>query len=180
MLKIVAQFIPNYAMNIYLLPLELCKELELMMNAYWWGKTSNGGRSIHWFRWDLMCKPKVMGGIGFKRLHDFNIAMLGKQCWKLITNPNSLVARILKARYYSRSSFVDATVGFNPSYTWRSIMAAKHVVVKGSHMQIGSGQQVQISKDPWLHDADNGFITTELVENIAEAKVNCLMVPGHR
>ena len=78
MLKTVAQSIPNYAMNIYLLPLELCKELELMMNAYWWGNSSNGGRGIHWFRWDLMCKPKAMGGIGFKRIHDFNIAMLGK------------------------------------------------------------------------------------------------------
>ncbi|KAH9778582.1 reverse transcriptase domain-containing protein [Citrus sinensis] len=113
MLKTFAQSILNYAMNIYLLPLELCKELELMMNAYWWGNTS-------------------------------------KQCWKLITNPNSLVARILKARYYPRSSFVDATVGFNPSYTWRSIMAAKHVVVQ------------------------------ELAENIAKVKVNCLMVPGQR
>lgn len=150
------------------------------MNAYWWGNTSNGGRGIHWFRWELMCKPKAMGGIRFKRLHDFNIAMLGKQCWKLITTPNSLVVRILKARYYPRSSFADATVGFNPSYTWRSIMAAKHVVVKGSRIQIGSGQQVHITKDPWLPDADNGFITTDLAENIAKAMVNCLMVPGQR
>ena len=50
MLKTVAQSIPNYAMNNYLLPLELCTELELMMNAYWWGNTSNSGRGIHWFR----------------------------------------------------------------------------------------------------------------------------------
>jgi len=104
-----------------------------------------------------------MGGIGFKRLHDFNIAMLGKQCWKLITNPNSLVARIRKALYYPRSSFADATVGFNPSYTWRSIMAAKLIVVKGSRIQIGSGQQVHITKDPWLPDADNGFIVVMTV-----------------
>ncbi|KAH9768702.1 reverse transcriptase domain-containing protein [Citrus sinensis] len=180
MLKTVAQAIPNYAMNIYLLPLDLCKELELMMNAFWWGTTRNGGRGIHWLRWDLMCKPKSMGGVGFKRLHDFNIAILGKQCWKLITNLNSLVARILKARYYPRSSFADATIGFNPSYTWRSIMAAKHVVVKGSHIKIGSGQQVQINKDPWRHDADNGFITTELAKNIATATVNCLMALGQR
>ena len=48
MLKTVAQVIPNYAMNIYLLPLDLCKELEIMMNSYWWGSTRNEGKGIHW------------------------------------------------------------------------------------------------------------------------------------
>ncbi|XP_024039551.1 uncharacterized protein LOC112098152 [Citrus clementina] len=180
MLKIVAQALPNYAMNIYLLPLDLCKELEIMMNSYWWGNKRNGGKSIHWLRWDSMCKPKSVGGIGFKKIHDFNIAMLGKQCWKLMTDPHSLVARILKARYYPRSSFTDASVGFNPSYTWRSLMAAKNFVVNGSRIQIGDGQQVQLSKDPWLPDVHNGFITSELDESLATATVDCLMVPGQR
>ena len=180
MLKTVAQAILNYAMNIYLLPLDLCKELEIMMNSFWWGNNRQGGRGIKWLQWDLLCKPKSVGGIGFKRIHDFNIAMLGKQCWKLMTHPHSLVARVLKARYYPRSSFVDATVGFNPSYTWRSIMAAKQVVVKGSRIQIGSGQQVQINKDSWLLDEDNGFITTVLDERVATATVNSIMVPGQR
>lgn len=128
MLKTLAQALPNYAMNIYLLPLELCKELEIMMKSFWWETKRNGDRGIQWGRWDSMCKPKSLGGIGFKRIHEFNIAMLGKQCWKLMTTPQSLVVRILKARYYPRSAFTDATLGFNPSYTWRSIMATKHVV----------------------------------------------------
>ena len=33
-LKTVAQAMPNYAMNIYLLPFDLCKELEIMMNSF--------------------------------------------------------------------------------------------------------------------------------------------------
>ncbi|XP_024044748.1 uncharacterized protein LOC112100221 [Citrus clementina] len=141
-LKTVAQTIPNYAMNIYLLHVDLCKELEIMMNSFWWGTKRNEDRGIHWRRWDSMCKPKSFGGIGFKKIRDFNIAMLGKQCWKLMTNPQSLVARILKAKYYPRSVFIEASVGFNPSYTWRSIMATQHVVVQGSRLRIGSGQQV--------------------------------------
>ena len=50
MLKTVAQAIPNYAMNIYLLPLDLCKELEVMMNSFWWGNNRQGGRGIRWLR----------------------------------------------------------------------------------------------------------------------------------
>ena len=29
-------------------------------------------------RWDAICQPKLAGGIGFKKLHAFNLAMLGK------------------------------------------------------------------------------------------------------
>ena len=47
-----------------------------------------------------MCKSKMNGGIGFRNLQAFNLAMLAKQGWRLISNPNSLVAQIYKARYY--------------------------------------------------------------------------------
>ena len=37
LLKIVAQAMLKYVMNLYLLPLNLCKELKIMMNSFWWG-----------------------------------------------------------------------------------------------------------------------------------------------
>lgn len=79
--------------------------------------------------WEKLCKPKVHEGIGFKQLHSFNIAMLGKQGQRLLSNPDSLVVRILKARYYPLSFFGKATVGNNPSYAWLSIMAAYTVII---------------------------------------------------
>ena len=59
-------------------------------------------------RWDKKHKldlleyyvPKMRGGLGFKNLRDFNLAMLGKQGWKLVSRPDSLIARVLKAKYY--------------------------------------------------------------------------------
>ena len=57
-LKTVAQAMPNYAMNIFLLPRELCRELEKMMNSFWWGRNQNGSRGINWINWERMCKPK--------------------------------------------------------------------------------------------------------------------------
>ncbi|XP_024043004.1 uncharacterized protein LOC112099765 [Citrus clementina] len=131
-------------------------------------------------KWDLLCKPKTNGGIGLKNLHDFNVAMLGKQVWKLLTNLKSLIGQIFKARYFPRTSIVEADLGHNPSFVWRSLMAAKHIIVRGSRIQVGSGQNTLIGSDPWLPDAANGFISTSLNEILATAPVSSLMVPGQR
>ncbi|XP_043816077.1 uncharacterized protein LOC110622082 [Manihot esculenta] len=40
-----------------------------------------------------MSQPKFVGGLGFKKLREFNLAMVGKQAWNIVTNPSSLVAR---------------------------------------------------------------------------------------
>ena len=46
--------------------------------------------------------------------------------------------------------FVQATMGRNLSYVWRSIMAAQEVVKRGIRWQVGNGQKIQIWKDRWL------------------------------
>ncbi|XP_019173822.1 PREDICTED: uncharacterized protein LOC109169394 [Ipomoea nil] len=97
LLKSVAQAMPTYTMSIYLLPSSLCVSLERLMNRYWWGRAGDEG-GIHWLAWDRMCKPKKFGGMRFKRLREFNLALLGKQGWRLLTNPCSLMARVFKAR----------------------------------------------------------------------------------
>ncbi|KAH9752558.1 putative reverse transcriptase/RNA-dependent DNA polymerase [Citrus sinensis] len=150
------------------------------MNSFWWGSIHEGRGGIRWMKWNLLCKPKTTGGIGFKNLHAFNVAMLGKQVWKLLTNPESLLGQIFKARYFPRTSIVEAVLGHNPSFVWRSLLAAKHIIVRSSRIQVGSGQNTLIGSDPWLPDADNGFISTSLNESIVSAPISSLMVPGQR
>lgn len=54
----------------------------------------------------------------FKNLTAFNTAMLGKQGWRIMTNPNTHISRLLKAMYFPQRQFVDSTVGHNPSFVW--------------------------------------------------------------
>ncbi|KAM1054868.1 hypothetical protein ACFX2J_002156 [Malus domestica] len=44
----------------------------------------------------------------FRNLHEFNLALLEKQCWRLIHEPNSLWAQMFKGRYYSDCSIFYA------------------------------------------------------------------------
>ena len=97
-----------------------------------------------------MCKSKMNGGIGFRNLQAFNLAMLAKQGWRLISNPNSLVAQIYKARYYQRGDVFQAKLGFSPSYTWRSIFNGLEVVKRGTRWRVGNGERILIWEDKWL------------------------------
>lgn len=180
LLKSVIQSIPSYVASVFLLPNRLCKEMEVLMNRFWWLSDVGTNKGIRWMSWNNMCHPKKYGGMGFKRIHEFNLAMLGKQAWRILTEPNSFIARLLKARYFPKYSFGEAGLGNNPSYVWRSILAAQHLVVNGSVMKIGKGDSVNVWRDLWLPVSGHRRITTQVYPGLEEAKVCSLMKSDSR
>lgn len=40
-------------------------------------------------------------GVSVRMIHEFNLALLAKQLWRLVQFSDSLVARVMKVRYYS-------------------------------------------------------------------------------
>ena len=77
-----------------------------------------------WISWEKLCAPKACRGMGFKQLEEFNLAMLAKQGWRLQTGVDSLLVWVFKVKYFPNSDFKSASLGSNPSYAWRSLMAA--------------------------------------------------------
>ncbi|XP_074318814.1 uncharacterized protein LOC141655456 [Silene latifolia] len=91
------------------------------------------------------------------------MAMLGKQAWRLVTETDSLLARLLRAKYYSGKSFMRAELGRNPSYTWKGIWEAKGVVMRGGIRRVGNGQGTKVWGDPWIRSSNSGHVLSPRV-----------------
>ncbi|GMI83381.1 hypothetical protein HRI_002007400 [Hibiscus trionum] len=164
-IKSVLQSIPMYAMSCFLLPKSFCRELEAIAAKFWWQK-SKEKRGIHWCDWSFLRKLKDSGGMGFRDLRKFNIALLAKQGWRLMSNPSSLVSRLLKAKYYKETNFLGSNLGNRPSFIWKSIWCAKGLLSLGLNWRIGSGSKVSIWDDPWLPVKENPRITSPRTDTV--------------
>ncbi|GAA0158174.1 hypothetical protein LIER_15269 [Lithospermum erythrorhizon] len=87
-----------------------------------------------------------------------NLAMLAKQGWRVATQEASLLFKLLKGKYFRRSSFSHAKLGANPSYGWRSLLEGRKVLEKGARWRIGDGRSINFWTEPWIPRKTNFHI----------------------
>ncbi|KAE8656259.1 hypothetical protein F3Y22_tig00117005pilonHSYRG00262 [Hibiscus syriacus] len=147
-IKSVVQALPAYAMTCYLLPEGVIEDIKSQARSYWWsGKQNSRGWAM--VAWDKICQPKKFGGMGFRDLRLFNVALLGNQIWRFIQDEQSLAFKVLKAKYFPSSSFFEAKLGANFSYAWASLMKAKEELNDGFFWRVGIDSEARMFEDNW-------------------------------
>jgi hypothetical protein len=117
--------------------------------------------------------------MGFRDLRMFNQALLVRQAWRLVQLPNSLCARVLKAKYYPNGEVIDIVFPSDASPTWRAIEHELALLKRGIIWSIGSGTKVQIWRDSWFPWPPSLKINGR--KGRARLRwVSQLMVPGRR
>ncbi|KAL0421138.1 UNVERIFIED_CONTAM: hypothetical protein Slati_3136700 [Sesamum latifolium] len=117
----------------FMLGATLLGETQSMVANFWWSNRET--HIIH------ICESKLAGGLGFRRLQLFNLVMLAKQLWRILTQPEKLLSRVLKAICFLNRDVFSATLGRHPSFTWRSVMAAQNLFRVGCRWRVGSGDR---------------------------------------
>lgn len=149
LIKAVAQAIPTYAMSCFDLTKSLCNDISAMIGRFWWAQQENE-KKMHLLSWSTLTSRKEKGGLGYRDLHMFILAMLGRQAWRMLQNFESLCARLLKARYWPNGELLQVQEHPGISYTWRSFVRGIRALEKGLIWRVGNGQQIRIWEDPWL------------------------------
>jgi hypothetical protein len=97
-----------------------------------------------------MTSPKSFGGLGFRDMGCFNQALLARQAWRLLTTPDSLCARVLKARYYPNESLMDTAFPRDSSASWKGIEYGLELLKRGVVWRVGNGQSIKIWRHCWV------------------------------
>jgi hypothetical protein len=123
--------------------------INSMLRSFWWG-SKDGNRKPCWVSWETMCSPKFPGVMGFRDIELFNLAMLARQAWRILQNPEALSSRILKAVYFPNTDFLEASLGSSPSHVWRAIVEGKETMKQGLIRRIGTGENTHAWNHNWL------------------------------
>ena len=120
---------------------------------------------MHWCSWGGLAREKKEGGLGFKDLQNFNKALLAKQVWRLISKPNLLVSKVLRAKYFHRDSIFNCKVPKCVSWIWQSLMNVREFVCNGTRKKIGNGKATNIWEDNWIPGNEKGKVTSVMPQN---------------
>lgn len=63
-----------------------------------------------------MCKPKEIGGLGFRLFKDINMALLSKLAWKVAMDEDNIWCRLLRAKYLREKSMFEYELDKKVSY----------------------------------------------------------------
>lgn len=110
-----------------------------------------------------MRELKENDGLGFQSFGNFNIALLAKQGWHLIQQPDSLLAKVMKAKYYPILDFLHSNLKHGLSYAWRSIWVARKVLDDGLSRCVIDGASISIFNHKLT--GNNLFQLTMIVNN---------------
>jgi len=77
LLKAVLTSLPVYALSFFKAPSSIISSIESLLNNFFWGE-SEDCRKITWIGWNTLWSKKEHGGLGVRKLKEFNIALVGK------------------------------------------------------------------------------------------------------
>lgn len=131
-------------------------------------------------KWERLCMPKGMGGLWFRDMRLFNLALLGRQVWRLINAKDTPCYQVLSSKYFPDGSIFNAKNMDKPSFAWNSIQAAAMELKDGFGWQIGDGSKVNTRKDRWSFEGLNGKSIGNLAYMNSLSTMHYLWLPRAR
>ena len=112
--------------------------------AFWWSHDHSENK-LHLINWDKISQPKKLGGLGIKKFKCMNQAMLNKKYWRICQNPQSLLAKAFKARYFPTCSIQDCKSKPHHSWVWRNIIQQENHFLREGKWRVGNGYNIPLN-----------------------------------
>lgn len=178
--KSVLSSLPLYFFSLFKAPMKVIHELEAIRRKFIWGGCGNV-KKINWIAWDVLIRPKHMGGLGIGCLKEMNIALLSKWLWRLKIQQKSFwfscISSIHKIQHIDGKPLALKSI----HGTWLPIteiekdLTGWNISLKNLFTRkVGNGDNTHFWKDIWYSDIALKEAFPRLYS--IEANKNCLIV----
>jgi len=176
LLNSVLSSLPVYALSFFKAPSGIISFIESILNCFFFfflGGGSDDHRKITWVDCNTICGSKEVGGFGVRRINEFNIALLGNWCWRVLTKSSSLWFRVLSARYGMEGGSLKGG-GREASLWWWDIYLLCRDRWFNDHVErsLGNGKHTLFWSDVWCGEVSFKIRFSRLFELSAFKEVS--------
>jgi hypothetical protein len=150
LIKSMAASIPSYAMSSFLMPISFSSSLDRMFKNFWWGFSKDKARNLSLKSWNSIYLSKHEEGLGFCRMHEFNLSLITKLGWKMITKTDCLWVKQLQNKYIKYGDFLSSPNSSSVSWLWKGIQKIKPFLLAGACLKVSRNSSAPIWSSNWV------------------------------
>ncbi|GJX28323.1 putative RNA-directed DNA polymerase [Tanacetum coccineum] len=137
-----------YWSSVFILPKTIAYDIERLMRDFIWnfGEFKRGKSKVNW---DAVCKPKVEGGLGIKSLNSWNISLMSKHIWNIVTHKESLWVKWINVYKLKGRSFWDIPEKAGACWAWKNLLRYRDLFRDHIVHKIGDGLSTSLWFDNW-------------------------------
>ncbi|GJR41735.1 putative RNA-directed DNA polymerase [Tanacetum coccineum] len=134
--------------SVFMLPSHVLLDIEQIMRRFLWshGNTQKGQAKV---AWDIICLPRIEGGLSIRRLDPFNKALMVTHVWKLINHKESLWVQWIHTYKLLSRNFWDVPCHGNMTWGWRKIFQLRLLIREFIWYKVGNGSSISVWHDKW-------------------------------
>jgi hypothetical protein len=137
-------------MSSFLIPISLSSSLDRMFKNFWWEFPKDRARNLYLKSWSSICLPKHEGGLGFRQMHEFNLSLITKLGWKMITKTNCQWVEQLQNKYIKYGDFLSSPISSSASWLWKGTQKIKPFISAGACLRVFRNSTAPIWSSNWV------------------------------
>ncbi|RVW59605.1 putative ribonuclease H protein [Vitis vinifera] len=131
------------------IPVSIASKIEKLQRDFLWSRPREG-KKYHFIRRDVVCRPKELGGLGFKNTSLRNNALLGKWLWKFPRERHGLWYKVIVV-FMRHPNGWDANIAVRWSHRcrWKAIAQVFQNFSLFIRLVVGDGERIYFWEDLW-------------------------------
>lgn len=137
-----------YWSSILIIPSKTIKEIESTLMVFLWSgfEMKHSAAKVSW---DQVCKPKEEGGLGYRRLKEWNKAIMLRHLWALCKKADTMWVKWIHFYFIKGQCLWSMDIPNDASWTTRKVMNLGNLGQPLIKYMIGNGRDTFLWLDNW-------------------------------